>query len=83
MPNINFMLFKLEFVQYDVSLNFNMGYYHIHPSKNASNLCTFILPWVEYFYKRLTMVVADSPEIFQHKMNDSFHGFRYICEYID
>ena len=27
------------------------------------------------WYKRLQMGVANSPEIFQQKMNDLFHGF--------
>ena len=29
------------------------------------------------------MGVANSPEIFQHKMNDLFHGFEFRCAYID
>ena len=44
MPKINVMLLKLEGFQYATSLDLNMGYYHIHLSKNASNLCTIILP---------------------------------------
>ena len=28
------------------------------------------------------MGVANSPYIFQHKMNDLFHGFEFICAYI-
>ena len=60
-----------------------MCYYHIRLSKNASNLCTIILPWGKYSYKRLTMVVAKSPDIFQQKMNDLFHGFEFIRAYMD
>ena len=29
------------------------------------------------------MEVANSPDIFQHKMNDLFHGFKFIRAYID
>ena len=29
------------------------------------------------------MGVANSPDIFQQKMNDLFHGFEFICSYID
>ena len=39
MPNINEMLFKMEVFQYYVSVDLNMGYYHIQLSENASNLC--------------------------------------------
>ena len=83
MPKINEILLKLEGFQYATSLNLNMVYYHIRLSKNASNLCTIILPWGKYQYKRLPMGVANLPDIFQHKMNDLFHGFYFIRAYID
>ena len=60
-----------------------MGYYHIRLSENASNLCTIILPRGKYRYKCLPMGVTNSPDIFQQKMNDLFHGFEFICVYID
>ena len=66
------MLLKLEGFQYGTSLDSNMGYYHIGLSENSSNLCTIILPWRKYRYKRLTMGVSNSPDIFQQKMNDLF-----------
>ena len=60
-----------------------MGYYHIRLSENARNLCTIILPWGEYWYKRLPMGVANSRDIFQQKMSDLFRGFEFIHAYID
>ena len=66
-----------------MSLDLNMVYYHIQLSKNESNLCKIIIPWVKYQYKRLPMGVANSPEIFQQKMNDLFHGLEFIRAYID
>ena len=76
------MLFKLEGFQYAMSLYLNMGYYHILIVKHASNLCTIILPWVKYCYKCLPMVISNSPDIFQHNMNDLFNGFEFIRVYI-
>ena len=64
MPKINEMLLKLESFQYTTSLYLNIGYYHIQLSENASNLCTIILPWGKYWYKRLPMGVANSPDLF-------------------
>ena len=69
MPKILDILLNLEGFQYAISLDLNMGYYHIRISKQASNICTIILPWGNYRYKRLTMGVSNSPEIFQVKMN--------------
>ena len=62
------MLLKLEGFKYATSLDLNMGYYYIRLSKNSSNLCTIVLPWGKYHYKRLLMGVANSPDIFQQKL---------------
>ena len=67
MPKINEILFKLEVFHYSTSLDLNMVYCNIRISDNTSNLCTIILHWVKYCHKRLPMVVANSPDIFQHK----------------
>ena len=66
-----------------MSLNLNMGYYHIQVSYSASNLCTIIFPCGKYHYKQLTMVITNSPEIYQQKMNDLFNSFELIRAYID
>ena len=60
-----------------------MGYYHIQLIKNKRNLCTVILPWEKYFYKLLPMGVSNHRESFQQKMNNLFHGFKFICAYMD
>ena len=83
MPNKDEMLLKLEGFQYATTLDLNMEYYHIPLSKNASNLCTIILPQGKYCCKRLPMGVDNSPDIFQQKINDIFNGFEFIPEYID
>ena len=74
---------KIEGFQYSTSLDLSMVCYHILLIKNASNLCTIIIPQGIYCYKRLAMGSANSPDIFQHKMNGLFHGFEFICAYID
>ena len=48
MPKICEMLLNLEGFQYAMSLDLNMGYYHIRLSNQASNLCTIIIPWGKY-----------------------------------
>ena len=80
-PKIREMLLKLEGFKYAMSMDLNIGYYHIHPSKETRNLCNIILPQEKYGYKRLPMGVSNSPEIFQEKMNEMFLGFEFIREY--
>ena len=83
MPKINEILLKLEGFEYATSLDLNMVYYHTLLSENASNLCTIILLREKYRYNRLSMQVANSPDIFQQKMNDLFHIFGFIHAYIN
>ena len=80
---MNDILLKLEGFQFATPLDLNMGYNHIQLSENASKICTIILLWGKYRYKSLPMGVANRPDIFQHKMNDLFHGFEFIRAYID
>ena len=82
MPKINGTLLKLYVFQYATSLGLNVGYYYIRLSKNASNLCTIIILWGKYCYKCLSTGISNSPEIFQHEMNDLFNGFGFIPSYI-
>ena len=84
MPKIIEMLLKLEGFQYASSIYLNMGYYNIRLSKNASNLCTIILPMRKYWHKRLPMGIANSPDILQQKMNDYFIDLNLsVCTYMN
>ena len=83
MPKINVMLLKLEGFQYATYLDLKIKYYHIGLSKNTSNVCTIILPWWKYFYKRLPVGISNYPKMFQQKTNDSFHEFKFIHAYMD
>ena len=75
MTKICEMILKPEGFKYAMSMDFNMGYYHMHLSEEASNLCIIIRPWGEYSYKLLTMRVRTSLGTFQEKMNKMFHIF--------
>ena len=77
------MLLNLEGFQYAISLDLNMGYYHISLSKYSSNLCTIILPWGNHKYKCLPMGVCNYSDIFQDKMNEFFCGIEFITSYIN
>ena len=83
MPKIREMLLNSEGFLYTMSLNLNMGYFHIRLFKQAINICTIILPYGKYRYKRLPMGVSNPPDIFQKKMNRTFCGFEFIRSYID
>ena len=44
---------------------------------------TIIPPWINFQYQRLLRGVANLTDIFQQKINDLFHVFKFIRAYID
>jgi hypothetical protein len=59
---------KLSGFKYATAIDLRMVYYHITLVLEAQKVCTSILPWGKYQYKRLPMVVKTSPDIFQRIM---------------
>ncbi len=60
-----------------------MDYYTIRLDLDASKICTIIFPWGNYSYKRLPMVIAGSPDIFQSKMSELMEDLEYVQAYLD
>jgi hypothetical protein len=60
-----------------------MGYYTIRLDLDASKICTIIFPWGKYSYKRLPMVIAGSPDIFQGKMSELMESLEFVRAYLD
>jgi hypothetical protein len=46
-----------------------MDYYAIRLTPNTQKLCIIVFPWGKYSYLRLPMGIANSPDIFQGKIN--------------
>ena len=82
-PKIQDMLLKLNGFTYASALDLNMGYYTIRLDPDAQKLCTIVLPWGKYKYKRLPMGLAGSPDIFQEKMSDLMRGLEFVRCYLD
>ena len=83
-PNIQDILQKIGGFTYATALDLNMGYYNILLDPNASSLCTLILPWGKYRYKRLPMGIKNSPDIFQQKITELMEGLEdFIQAYLD
>jgi hypothetical protein len=63
-PRIQYLLLKLEGFQYAMTLDLNMGYYHIELSPFSKHLCTIVMPFGKYEYQCLPMGLCNSPDIF-------------------
>jgi hypothetical protein len=75
-PKIQDLLLKLEGFQYAMTLDLNMGYYHIKLSSFSKHLCTIVTPFGKYEYQHLPMSLCNSPDIFQEHMYEIFSRFR-------
>ncbi len=61
-PKISTVLQELEGFSFATTLDLNMDYYTIRLDTGASKICTIKFPWGKYFYKRLPMGIAGSPD---------------------
>jgi hypothetical protein len=52
LPKISDLLRKLSGFKYATAIDLSMGYYHVPLELKAHKLCTTILPWGKYHYKR-------------------------------
>jgi Reverse transcriptase (RNA-dependent DNA polymerase) len=77
------MLLNLEGFQYAMSLDLNMGYYHIELNPNSRRLCTIVLPFGKFEYQRIPMGLCNSPDIFQEKMSELMEGLEFVRKYLD
>jgi hypothetical protein len=82
-PKINDLLPKLEGFFLAISLDLNMGYYHIGLTPKASSLCSIVLPWHNYEYLRLPMGLCNRPDLFQEKMSELMFGLEFARAHLD
>jgi hypothetical protein len=79
-PEIQDLLLKFEGVQYAMTLDLNVGYYHIKLSPFSKHLCTIVTPFGKYEYQHLPMGLCNSPDIFQECMYEIFQfKSTYMC----
>jgi hypothetical protein len=82
-PKISTVLQELESFTYATALDLNMDYYAIRLDPMASKMCTIILPWGKYSYKRLPMGFGGSANIFQAQKLDLMASLEFVRAYMD
>jgi hypothetical protein len=66
-----------------MEIDLSMSYYHKPLDLEAQKMCTTLLPWGKYQYKRLPMGVKTSPAIFQRIMYVLLGDIPNIQVYLD
>jgi hypothetical protein len=83
LPKISDLLQRLTGFRYASAIDLSMDYYHIPLDEYSAKLCTTILPWGKYHYKRLPMGIKNIPDIFQAVINDLLGDLDYVQVYLD
>ena len=83
LPKISDLLYKLQGFKYATAIDLSMGYYHIPLDEHSQKLCTTILPWGKYRYRKLPMGVSTAPDIFQSIIDGILGDLEFIRVYLD
>ena len=75
-------MLNLEGFTHAPSLDLNMISYHIELFPGEKHLCTIVLPWKKYEYRKLPMGICNRTDIFQEKISELFKGFDTVRLYI-
>ncbi len=78
-PKISMILQELESFTYATALDLNMGKYTIRLDPTRSEICTIILAWGKYSYKRLPIMgFGGSADIFQAQIMDLMASLEFV-----
>ena len=83
LPRIGESIQKIEKFKSATALDLSQGYYSIPIDEETQKICTTVLPWGKYAYKRLAMGIACAPDIFQSIMMEILGDLDYVLVYID
>jgi hypothetical protein len=83
LPRISDLLRKLSGFKYATAIDLSMGYYHVPLDLEAQKVCTTLLHWCKYQYKRFPMGVKTSPDIFQRIMYEVLGDIPNIQVYLN
>jgi hypothetical protein len=80
LPRIGESIQKIEKFKSATALDLPQGYYSILIDEKTQKICTTVLPWGKYAYKRLAMGIACAPDIFQSIMMEILGDLDYVLE---
>jgi hypothetical protein len=72
------MIRSMEGFFFALSLDLNMGYYHIKLDADAQKQCTIVFPWGKYKYKRLPWESRLPQMFFQNVISKLFQEMEYV-----
>ena len=82
-PTLHELVHSLHGFTYVTTIDLHKGYYHFPLSKPSQEMCTTILPWGYYRYKRLPMGISVAADVFQYEVAKIFIDLSFVLVYFD
>ena len=83
MPTIQDMLHQCGGMVHATTLDMIMSYYVMNVRKDMWKYLVIILPWGKYVYKKISMGLKISADVFQRELSMLFQDMPYVLVYID
>ena len=83
LPRIDNITQAIDGIDYLTSIDLVMRFYHVPLDREASYVCTTVLPFGKYRYLRLPMGLSISPELFQGVLDRLLGDLPFVIVWID
>lgn len=82
-PTLHELVHSLHGFTFVTTIDLHKGYYHFLLSRPSQELCTTVLPWGYYRYKRLPMGISIAADVFQYEISKVFIDLHFVLVYFD
>ena len=82
-PTLNELVHSLHGFTFVTNIDLHKGYYHFLLSQPSQELCTTVLPWGYYRYKRLPMGISIAADVFHYEISKIFIDLPNVLVYFD
>ncbi|MGH7974079.1 MAG: reverse transcriptase domain-containing protein [bacterium] len=83
LPDMKQIIQEQQNFTYITKLDLSMGYFHLELDETSRALCTIVVPWGKYRFKRLPLGVHPAVDIFQAVMQHLFQDFDKVRTFLD
>ncbi|MGH7974341.1 MAG: reverse transcriptase family protein, partial [bacterium] len=83
LPDMKQILQEQQKFTYITKLDLSIGYFHIELDSFSSDLCTIVVPWGKYRFKRLPLGIHPAVDIFQAIIQVLFQDFDKVRTFLD
>jgi hypothetical protein len=82
-PSLDQVFSSIKGAKHFSKIDLTCGFWNLRLDEASSKLCTFVMPWGVFRYKRLPFGVSPAPEVFHWVLGDVLGGIPGVIHYAD